>query len=87
MRKPSCHVTIPLAQCDMGSKVFKDKTEWQRLWFTISEVHWEAHIEGLLECMREYVHPEAFKFQKVNSFGGFITAPMAGLIALLLLLL
>lgn len=86
-KRPKCHVTIPLAQCDMGALVYTDKTEWEKLWFTLSEIHWEAQLEGLLPCMHRFVHPEAFKYGEKKSYGSFLTASLASIIAILFLLI
>ncbi len=88
-KRPKCHVNTPFAQCDMGGKVYHDPADWQRMWFTLSELHWEAHMEGLLDCMREYVHAEAFKFavKKIPSRGEFLAASVATAVTLFVLLI
>lgn len=84
--QPSCHVTIPMAQCDMGRKVVASQEEWEKIWFAISKLHWDVHLEGLAQCMKQYVHPETFKYEK-SSFGNLISVSTLSLFALLLILL
>ena len=70
----------------MGREVMETQEEWEKLWFSISMLHWEHHLEGLLECMRMYVHPEAFKYHHA-SHGIFMTLSVLTLLPLLLLLI
>jgi hypothetical protein len=87
-RKPQCHVTLPMAQCDKGREVFANGTagekEWHDTWFALAKLHWEYAIEGLLPCMKRFVHPEAFKYQPHGS-GSFLTISVTTLLSLLLL--
>ncbi len=84
-KRPSCHVMLPMAQCDMGREVMPTQEEWEKVWFSISKLHWEHQFEGLLPCMRQFVHPEAFKYHRENSYGGYLTVGLLSLIPLLLL--
>jgi hypothetical protein len=84
--KPQCHVAIPMAQCDMGRKVVKTQEEFEDVWYAISRLHWEVHLEGLAPCMRQYVHPETFKFIK-DSSASFIPVSILSFIALVFLAL
>jgi len=61
-KKPKCHVSIPMGLCDMGRKVVETEKEWKDIWLAIIRLHWESHLEGLAPCMRQYIHPEAFKY-------------------------
>jgi hypothetical protein len=63
-KHPKCHVSIPLAQCDMGRKVVSSDEEWAKVWMAISRVHWDAHFQGMPKCLKQYIHPESFKFEK-----------------------
>eukprot|EP00826_Nyctotherus_ovalis_P050888 TRINITY_DN629_c0_g1_i5.p1 TRINITY_DN629_c0_g1~~TRINITY_DN629_c0_g1_i5.p1 ORF type:complete len:289 (-),score=63.93 TRINITY_DN629_c0_g1_i5:132-998(-) len=82
---PQCHVSVPMAQCDMGRKVVNTQAEWEDIWYSISRLHWEVHLEGLPVCMRQYVHPETFKY--FRSYSGALTSFSAlTLLALLLLI-
>jgi len=76
-----------MSQCDMGRKVMASEEDWEKIWFTISRLHWEAQLEGLADCMKHFVHPEAFKYTWKKSYGGYLTLSVIPLIAMLLLLL
>lgn len=80
-------MAIPLAQCDMGRLVVNSDEDWRKIWMSISRLHWEMQLEGLLPCMKEYVHPEAFKYEPRPSAGSYLTLSVLSLIPLLLLLL
>ena len=86
VKEPQCHVAIPMAQCDMGRKVMSTQKEWEDVWLAISRLHWEVHLEGLAPCMRQYVHPETFKFME-NFSGSLIPITILSLINLLFLIL
>lgn len=86
-RRPKCHVTIPMAQCDNGRKVYKDEESWKTLWRAISRLHWENQMEGVLECMKDYVHPDSFKYDRKKSGSTYLTISLATLLSLILLLL
>lgn len=86
-KRPKCHVSIPFAQCDMGRKVVETDEEFREIWMAITRIHWEAQLEGLPECMKLYVHPEAWKYEKKKAFGTTLSAVFAVLLALLGLLL
>jgi len=60
-KEPKCHVSIPMGLCDMGRKVVKTEKEWKDIRLAIIRLNWEVHLEGLAPCMRQYIHPEAFK--------------------------
>lgn len=59
---PKCHVSIPLAQCDMGRKVVKSDEEWKQIKNSIIRLHCEPQLEGLASCMKQYIHPDFDKF-------------------------
>ncbi len=84
MKRPKCHVTLPMAQCDMGRKVMATQEEWEKTWFALSSLHWENQMEGVLECMRHFVHPEAFKYGWKKSAGEFLKVSVAGVFAVIL---
>lgn len=84
--RPQCHVSIPMSQCDMGRKVVSSQAEWEKIWHVISMLHWETQVQGLAHCMKQYVHPEIFKFE-TNLSAPMVTTPLLSLLALLLLLL
>ena len=86
-KKPKCHVAIPMGQCDMGRKAVATDEEWSKIWFAISKLHWENQMEGILDCMKSFIHPEAFKYEPRKSAGSFLTLSVLSLLPLLLLLL
>ncbi len=87
-KHPKCHVDLPLAQCDMGRKVMESDQEWEDTWFSLSRLHWENQMEGVLDCMKHFVHPEAFKYQmRRKSAGSFLSVSVLAMIPLALLLL
>jgi len=86
-KHPKCHVTLPLSQCDQGRKVFTDEKEWERVWFALSKIHWEHQMEGLNDCMKQYIHPEAFKYQHHINAGSYLSFSVLALISMLLLVL
>lgn len=86
-KAPKCHVSIPLSQCDMGRKVVSSDEEFTKIWIAISKVHWEAHIEGLPQCLKQYIHPETWKFEKKKAFGNFAGASAVLLAGLALAML
>lgn len=67
-RKPKCHVDHPYAQCDMGEKVFDDPDQWADTWKSLFLLHYEPHFEGLLDCMKKFIHPDAFKYEKLRQW-------------------
>lgn len=83
--QPQCHVSIPMAQCDMGREVMGSQKEWEDTWFAISRLHWEVQLEGLAPCMRQYVHPETFKYIG-NYSGSVVPLSILALISLLFLI-
>ena len=86
-RRPKCHVDLPMAQCDMGREVVETQEKWEDIWFTLSKLHWENQIEGLLECMKSFVHPEAFKYRRHPSYGSSLTVSALTLVLAVLLLI
>jgi len=86
VKQPQCHISIPMAQCDMGRKVMETQKEWEDVWLAISRLHWEVHLEGLAPCMRQYIHPETFKHMQSFS-ASLIPIAILSLISLLFLTL
>lgn len=84
-RRPRCHVSIPMAQCDMGREVMGSQEEWEDIWVAIGRLHWEVQLEGLAPCMRQYVHPDTFKHIK-NYSGSVIPLSILGFISVLFLI-
>jgi len=74
-----------MAQCDMGSEKYETIAEFAKVWRAISRLHWENHLEGLADCMKWFVHPEAFKYDPHYNAASFLTVPLALLLALILL--
>ena len=71
----------------MGHKVASSDEEWGKIWMAISRIHWEVQLEGLLPCMKAYVHREAFKYEPVVSSGSYLPLSILSLISLLMMLL
>jgi len=86
-RKPKCHVALPYAQCDEGRKVFETDVEWHKTWLALNRLHWEHQMEGLNECMKHFIHPEAFKYEVHKSYGSYMGFTIIGLISMILLVL
>lgn len=85
-RRPKCHITIPMSQCERGREVMPDENSWKDVWRAISYLHWENQMEGVLECMKDYVHPDAFKYDRKISFAGYWTLSLVTLLPLIMLL-
>jgi len=85
--KPSCHVMLPLSQCDMGREVMSDQVEWEKTWYSIGKLHWEHQIEGVLPCMKQYVHPEIFKYEHHFNFSGYLSLGLITFLSLFLMLM
>lgn len=86
-KRPKCHVTIPMAQCEKGRDVMPDEESWKNVWRAMSKLHWENQMEGVLECMKDYVHPDAFKYDRQKSFGSYLSISLVSLFSLILLLI
>eukprot|EP00829_Urostomides_striatus_P001967 TRINITY_DN1212_c0_g1_i3.p1 TRINITY_DN1212_c0_g1~~TRINITY_DN1212_c0_g1_i3.p1 ORF type:complete len:755 (+),score=195.01 TRINITY_DN1212_c0_g1_i3:48-2267(+) len=63
-RRPKCHVSFLMAQCDKGREVMPNDESWAEVWRAIGKLDWEDQIEGLLDCMKQYVHPNLFRYDR-----------------------
>eukprot|EP00826_Nyctotherus_ovalis_P004568 TRINITY_DN1099_c0_g1_i9.p1 TRINITY_DN1099_c0_g1~~TRINITY_DN1099_c0_g1_i9.p1 ORF type:complete len:269 (+),score=37.15 TRINITY_DN1099_c0_g1_i9:481-1287(+) len=63
---PKCHVSAPMAQCDMGREVMSSQEEWEDAWSAISTLHLEERLEGMPECVRQHLYPDAFKYSSTS---------------------
>lgn len=66
-RSPKCHVSAPMAQCDMGREVMSTQEEWKDAWRAISILRLEERLEGMPECVRQYLYPEVFKYSGTST--------------------
>jgi hypothetical protein len=74
-----------MSQCDQGQERYKTLPEFAKVWKALSKLHWDNQLEGLADCMKQYVHPEAFKYDPHYNGASYMAVPLAVLLTLILL--